>query len=323
MVNIIHNEVELFTRQMHGIRQRVGAFRCRLVFQCSALLHFFLGETDQFFAQLPHLLGCFGIFDSVRLLVLENFTTGTSCPTRFAIFSPASDGLGTSVPTPVDTGLVALRIVDNLGKSFSGFRLADVSPGDVFHEGREKLSEPFSLFSEERSLGNASRVHAGKDDSGVLVVSSVKFGYGHHVANLGVLVGLGSKEWFSVNHGNWLHSSLLETFQLSKISSGVNKTSTNGVGVSSDRSDNADTSSLSTTHVVQQQVNQQKVTKMVDTHGHLESIVSPCWFGVSWSVNSSVTDQVGEGSCALESLEVGDKVTNGLKAGKFQLHASV
>mmetsp|Transcript_1532 Transcript_1532/g.3383 ORF Transcript_1532/g.3383 Transcript_1532/m.3383 type:complete len:305 (+) Transcript_1532:1798-2712(+) len=302
---------------------RFSCPRLFLKFESSTLVHFFLGDADQFFAQIPHLSRFLGVCHGVRLIVFENFSARTSSPTRFAIFGPASDGFGTSVPTPVYTRLVALRIVDDLSQSFSGFLLADISTGYVLHEGRENLSEPISLFAEESGLCDTAGVHAGEYNSGILVVSSVQFGDGHHVANLGVFVCLGSKEWFSINHGNWLDTSLLESFQVSKIRSGVYKTTSHGVGVSGNRSDNANASSLGTTHVVQQHVHQQKVSEMVDTHGHFKAIVGPCRFGVGGAVHGSVTDQVGEGSGTLECLEVSDKVSDGLKAGKFQFHARV
>jgi hypothetical protein len=46
------------------------------------------------------------------------------------------------------------------------------------------LSEPRPLFTEQSSLGNASRVHARKNNSGVFVVFLMQLGNGHHVANL-------------------------------------------------------------------------------------------------------------------------------------------
>lgn len=87
----------------------------------------------------------------------------------------------------------------------------------------------------------------------------------HHVANLGVLVGLGTKEGLAIRHGNWVAGSLGESLEISKISAWVNQTTSNSVGVSSDGANDADTAVLGTTHVVKQQVDQQKVTKVVDT----------------------------------------------------------
>ena len=55
---------------------------------------------------------------------------------------------------------------------------------DVLHENGEKFAEPLSLFSEKCGLCNASRIHTRKNYSGILVVSTVELGYGHHVANL-------------------------------------------------------------------------------------------------------------------------------------------
>jgi hypothetical protein len=52
------------------------------------------------------------------------------------------------------------------------------------HEPGEGLSEPCALFSEKSSLGNASRVHGRENNASILVVAAVKFGHGHHVADL-------------------------------------------------------------------------------------------------------------------------------------------
>mmetsp|Transcript_17029 Transcript_17029/g.42548 ORF Transcript_17029/g.42548 Transcript_17029/m.42548 type:complete len:229 (-) Transcript_17029:377-1063(-) len=155
------------------------------------------------------------------------------------------------------------------------------------------------------------------------MVSSVQFTDGHHVADLGILVGLGTKEGLSVNHGDGVGTSRLETLQISKIRSGVDKSSSDGIGVSGNRSDNADAGTLGTGHVVQQQVDQQKVSQVVDTHGHFETIVGPGGFGIGGSVDGSVTDQMGQGSGALEGLEVGHKVADGLETCEFELHHRV
>ncbi len=76
------------------------------------------------------------------------------------------------------------------------------------------LTEPGALFSEELGLGDASGVHTGEGNSGGLVVSSVQFGDGHHVANLAILVGLGSEEWLSVGHGNGFLSAFGESGEI-------------------------------------------------------------------------------------------------------------
>jgi hypothetical protein len=46
------------------------------------------------------------------------------------------------------------------------------------------LAEPRPLLAEQGCLCDTSRVHAGKDDSSVLVVSVVELRNSHHVANL-------------------------------------------------------------------------------------------------------------------------------------------
>ena len=46
------------------------------------------------------------------------------------------------------------------------------------------LAEPTALFAEECGFGNATRVHTGEDNSSILVVTTMKFRNGHHVADL-------------------------------------------------------------------------------------------------------------------------------------------
>jgi hypothetical protein len=58
------------------------------------------------------------------------------------------------------------------------------------------------------------------------VVSPVKLRYGHHVANLGVFVCLGTKEGLSVGHGDGFFGSLGKSLEVAEISSGVDKSST-------------------------------------------------------------------------------------------------
>ena len=50
------------------------------------------------------------------------------------------------------------------------------------------FSEPSSLFTEKGGLGDATRVHARKNNPSILMVSSVEFRNRHHVANLAKVV---------------------------------------------------------------------------------------------------------------------------------------
>jgi hypothetical protein len=97
------------------------------------------------------------------------------------------------------------------------------------------------------------------------VVTTVKFGDSHHVADLGVFVSLGAKEWLSVHHFNGLLGTLFESLKLSKVGLWVDKSSSDSVGVSSDGSNDTQASVISTAHVVEQKVDKKEVSEMVDT----------------------------------------------------------
>lgn len=155
------------------------------------------------------------------------------------------------------------------------------------------------------------------------MVKTVKFRNSHHVANLGVLVGLGTKKWLAIDHGDRILASLFQSTEVTKIGSGVDKSSTNSVGVSGDGANNTNTGSLGLGHIVHKKVNQKKVPQMVDAHAHFKTIVGPGWFGVGGSVDGGVTDKVGQRSNRFEGLKVGNKVANTLKTGEFELHDGV
>ena len=108
-------------------------------FQLAVLVDFLVGKTDSLLAGAPHLLGGFQVTDGIGLLIFEDLATGTAGSLWLAIGTPSTNGGSVSVPTPVDTRLGALWVVDDLGETFTGFRFADVSSGDVLHEDREQL----------------------------------------------------------------------------------------------------------------------------------------------------------------------------------------
>ena len=145
----------------------------------------------------------------------------------------------------------------------------------------------------------------------------------HHIAHLGILVRLGSEKWFAVGHFNRFLGSLFKSFKVSEIGTRIDKSTADGVGISSDGSDNAHTGSLGLGHVVQQQVDKKEMSKVIHTHRHFETIIRPGRFWISRSVYGSVTDKVGQGAGRLEGLEVRDKVSDALKTGEFQLHDGV
>ena len=140
---------------------------------------------------------------------------------------------------------------------------------------------------------------------------------------LGVLVGLSTEEWLSVGHGNWLLSTLFQSLEVSEVGLRVDKSSTNGVGVSGDGTDDAATGALGLGHIVQEEVDQEEVSQMVHAHAHLETVVGPGRFGVGGLVNGGVTDQVGQRTGRLEGLQVSNKVTDTLETAELELHGNV
>mmetsp|Transcript_12550 Transcript_12550/g.22771 ORF Transcript_12550/g.22771 Transcript_12550/m.22771 type:complete len:239 (+) Transcript_12550:115-831(+) len=230
------------------------------------LTHFLLGQAHSLDTEIPHLLCCWKIPHSITLGVFKDFASRATSSSWLAIWTPATNSLSTPVPAPVYSRLVALRIIDNLGKSFASFFLAHVTTSHVLHEPRKRLAEPRPLLTKELRLGNTTGVHTGKDNSSAVMVSSVKLRYCHHVANLRVLVRLGTKEWLSISHFHRLGGTLFKSLQVSKISLWVDKTTTNSVSVSSDGSHNADLRILCLFHIVKKKVHKQKMSKVVDTH---------------------------------------------------------
>lgn len=57
------------------------------------------------------------------------------------------------------------------------------------------------MLSEQASCGNAARVKGSECNAGLLVVLPVELLHGEHVADFAVLVGLGTIEASTVDHG--------------------------------------------------------------------------------------------------------------------------
>ena len=140
---------------------------------------------------------------------------------------------------------------------------------------------------------------------------------------LGILVCLGAEETLSVNHLNGLLSTSGEATEITKISTGVNKATTNGVGIAGDGSNDDAASVLGLLHVVEEEVDKEEMSEVVDAHGHLEAIVGPSRIGILGFVYGGIADKVVEGTGRLEGLEVLDEITDGLEISKLELHDGV
>ena len=140
---------------------------------------------------------------------------------------------------------------------------------------------------------------------------------------LGILVRLGAEETLSVNHLNGLLSTSSEATEIAEIGTGVDKATTNGVGVAGDGSNDDAASVLGLLHVVEEEVDEEEMSEVVDAHGHLETIVGPSRIGILGLVYGGIADKVVEGTGRLEGLEVLDEITDGLEISKLELHDGV
>jgi hypothetical protein len=125
---------------------RKEAFKNGLIFQLSSLVHFLVRQANHLLAEFPHFSSGLGIPNGIGIFVLEDFSSGSSGSSGLSIWAPESNGLGASVPAPINARLGTLWIINALGKALSGFFLADVSSSDILHEERENLF----LFDEEK-----------------------------------------------------------------------------------------------------------------------------------------------------------------------------
>mmetsp|Transcript_85181 Transcript_85181/g.227711 ORF Transcript_85181/g.227711 Transcript_85181/m.227711 type:complete len:396 (-) Transcript_85181:263-1450(-) len=293
------------------------------LFKLSTLKHFLLGKTNCFPTQFPHFLGGRKIPYCVGLLILKNLTTRSAGTSRLSVGAPTSHCLSTAIPAPINTRLSALWVVYNLSKTFPSFLHTNVATRDVLHEPRERLAKPGTFFAEESGLSDTARVHGGKHDTGIFVVKTVKLGHGHHIAYFGIFVSLGTKEWLAIRHGNRLLGAFLKSLEFTQISLWVDETSTDGIGISSDGPHDADTSTLGTRHVIHQEMNQQKMAEVIDTHGHFKPIVGPGRFRIFGLVHGSIADQVCQRTGSFERFEVAHKIADRLQITKFKLHNNV
>ena len=88
------------------------------------------------------------------------------------------------------------------------------------------LAEPGPLLPKQGSLRNAAGVHGAEGNAGTIVISSMQFRYSHHVANFGILVCLGTEEGLTVCHGDGVFHTFFESFHISKVCLGVDKSAT-------------------------------------------------------------------------------------------------
>lgn len=140
---------------------------------------------------------------------------------------------------------------------------------------------------------------------------------------LGILVRLGTEETLSINHLNGLLSTRGEATEITEIGTGVDKATTNGVGVAGDGSNDDTAGVLGLLHVVEEEVDKEEMSEVVDTHGHFEAIVGPSRIGILGLVYGGIADKVVKGTGRLEGLEILDEITDGLEISKLKLQDGV
>mmetsp|Transcript_13907 Transcript_13907/g.30216 ORF Transcript_13907/g.30216 Transcript_13907/m.30216 type:complete len:232 (+) Transcript_13907:725-1420(+) len=151
----------------------------------------------------------------------------------------------------------------------------------------------------------------------------MKFGNSHHVANLGVLVSLGTKEGLSISHLNRLGSALSKSLEIAKIGTGVDKTTADGIGIAGDGTNDDDSGIFGLLHIVEEEVDKEEMSEMVNTHAHFETIIGPGRVGVLGFVDGGVANEMVQGTRRLEGLEIIDEIANGLEVSELKLHDGV
>jgi hypothetical protein len=98
---------------------------------------------------------------------------------------------------------------------------------------------------------------------------------------------------------------------------------TNRIGIPRNTPDNTTPSPLGLGHIIHQQIDQQKMSKVIDPHGLLEPVVRPRRFRIGGLVDGRVADEVVHGTDGLEQFEVVYEIADGSEAAQFQFHHDV
>mmetsp|Transcript_71567 Transcript_71567/g.215119 ORF Transcript_71567/g.215119 Transcript_71567/m.215119 type:complete len:227 (+) Transcript_71567:636-1316(+) len=152
------------------------------------------------------------------------------------------------------------------------------------------------------------------------MVAPVQLAHCHHVEYLGILVGLRAVKVAAVHH---LRARLQHARQVAKVRARVHEAAANRVGVSRDRTDDADARVLRLLHVVDEEVGQQEVAQVVHAHRHLEAVVGEARLRVGRQVDGGVADEPVEAARAEELGQVGREVLDRRQRRQLQLHRRV
>mmetsp|Transcript_112267 Transcript_112267/g.194960 ORF Transcript_112267/g.194960 Transcript_112267/m.194960 type:complete len:403 (+) Transcript_112267:557-1765(+) len=279
-------------------------------------------EAKQLFRQEVHLVGGVGITNQIRGFVLEQSATGSTSTSESdlspVVLGEICNSTGTTVPAPVDTGLLGCFGIDTLSKTVASLFLGDVTSSDVLHEKREQSPEPASLLTEEGGFSNATGVHGAERDTQLLVVTTVKLTDSHHVADLAVLVSLSTVPSLVVDHGNGLLHASLHALQLAEVSKWVNGPTTNSVVVTSDGTNNNNTLVRRLSNIVKKQANHEEVRQVVHLEAPLKTIFGEIWASLVRKVQGSVADKSIE--LATHGLDVLDELPHAAQRLQLQIH---
>mmetsp|Transcript_21926 Transcript_21926/g.37612 ORF Transcript_21926/g.37612 Transcript_21926/m.37612 type:complete len:238 (-) Transcript_21926:246-959(-) len=106
------------------------------------------------------------------------------------------------------------------------------------------------------------------------MVAAVEFAHSDHVAKLGILVGFGTVKLLSVDHGNGLFEAHFETFHVAKVWLGRNLSAQLFRVLShSSKNDHSALGVLRVLLILQEQVAQQEMAKMISSNALLKSIL--------------------------------------------------
>jgi hypothetical protein len=57
------------------------------------------------------------------------------------------------------------------------------------------------------------------------MVPPVQFRHGHHITNFAILIGLGTKEWLAIGHGNGIFGTRGKALEFAQVGLGVDESS--------------------------------------------------------------------------------------------------
>mmetsp|Transcript_4303 Transcript_4303/g.19581 ORF Transcript_4303/g.19581 Transcript_4303/m.19581 type:complete len:443 (-) Transcript_4303:8-1336(-) len=230
-------------------------------------------EADRLDGHVEHLLGLLHVAALLRGFVVERLGAVGVVPVVFPELVAAT------LPGPVGTRLGVLLLAHHGREAAAGLLHGDVSLGDVLLDEGEEEAEGGGVVAEQRRVGDAAGVHGGERDSGLFVPPVGHLLDGEDVAQLGVLVRLGSDEAIAVDHGVLIAVAVEprgEAAHGAEVGARGHLAG-EGVGVGGDRADDAealvDAHVLGADEVLEHEVGEEEVAEVGDADGLLEAVL--------------------------------------------------